>query len=386
MRILYISNSTSTSGAPAALFNLVKEMKSRGNEIAVVVPNDKGSQYGALLDLGIRCYSSMYYTLTIWPLGVINPFKFIRRIRLARANKTKVRSYIGSVIDDFKPDIVHTNVGPLDIAFEECRKRGIPHVWHLREYQDLDFGMKFYPSKNDFKRQIYSQGNYLISITEDIARHWNISDRCRVIYDGVFNPETDIVDIHPPANYSNYFLYVGRIERSKGLLSLLRAYRKYRKRQGKCRLLIAGRPCGLYALICRIYVWFNGLGDATDFLGQRNDVYSLMSGAMAFIMPSRHEGFGFTTAESMLNNCLVIGRDTAGTKEQFDNGLKDTGEEIALRFKTVEELTIRMIEVSNNLEPEKYERIKTLAGEVVRQRYSSTIYSSEIEKFYNEII
>ena len=74
----------------------------------------------------------------------------------------------------------------------------------------------------------------------------------------------------------------------------------------------------------------------------------------------------------MLNNCLVIERDTAGTKEQFNNGLKDTGEEIGLRFKTVEELTMRMIEVSNNLEPEKYERMNTLAGKVVRQRYSST--------------
>lgn len=57
------------------------------------------------------------------------------------------------------------------------------------------------------------------------------------------------------------------------------------------------------------------------FLGMRKDIYSLMKDAMALIVPSYWEGFGFITTEAMFNGCLVIGRNTSGTKEQFDNGL-----------------------------------------------------------------
>ena len=44
----------------------------------------------------------------------------------------------------------------------------------------------------------------------------------------------------------------------------------------------------------------------------------------------------------MYNHCLVIGRNTAGTKEQFDNGLDQTGEEIGLRFDSDLELKTLM--------------------------------------------
>ena len=45
-----------------------------------------------------------------------------------------------------------------------------------------------------------------------------------------------------------------------------------------------------------------------------------MSKALALFVPSSFEGFGFITVEAMFCGCLVIGRNTGGTKEQFDNG------------------------------------------------------------------
>lgn len=57
-----------------------------------------------------------------------------------------------------------------------------------------------------------------------------------------------------------------------------------------------------------------------------------MSKAQALIVASRFEGFGFITTEAMWNDCLVIGKNIAGTKEQFDNGVAETGHEIGLRF------------------------------------------------------
>ena len=49
-----------------------------------------------------------------------------------RATK-KVINYIQEV----KPNIIHSNVGPIDIGYKAAKKLRIPHVWHIREYQDL---------------------------------------------------------------------------------------------------------------------------------------------------------------------------------------------------------------------------------------------------------
>ena len=88
------------------------------------------------------------------------------------------------------------------------------------------------------------------------------------------------------------------------------------------------------------------LDDKVKYLGVRKDVYELMAKARALIVPSRFEGFGFITTEAMLNHCLVIGRNTAGTKEQFDNGKEWTGTEIGIRFNNATELKEILLNVS----------------------------------------
>lgn len=42
-----------------------------------------------------------------------------------------------------------------------------------------------------------------------------------------------------------------------------------------------------------------------------------MNRATALIVPSPFEAFGLITAEAMFNKCLVIGKDTAGTKNNL---------------------------------------------------------------------
>ncbi len=380
MRILYISNNSSVGGAPAALLNMVRVLKDR-HEVAVMMPDADGPLYKAMLEMGVKCYTSETYCLSIWP-RVINPFKYARRIKALRRNRTLVREYVGQVIDEFRPDIVHTNVGPLDIAVEECRKRKIPHVWHLREYQDLDFGMSYYPGKAPAFREIIRQeNNHCIAITQGVLKHWNPGNDAKVIYDGVF---PDSQNSYEPVQREGYFLYAARIEKGKGLMNLLAAFREYRKEGGKYRLLVAGRPCGVYASKCRFFVKVNGLSSEVDFLGNRSDVFELMRKAAAFVMPSLFEGFGFTTAEAMYNRCIVIGHDTAGTREQFDNGLKIRGKNIALRYKTVQELVKHMHSVERG--DEGLELMREDAYEVVTSLYTAERCAAEVENYYKSVL
>ena len=136
------------------------------------------------------------------------------------------------------------------------------------------------------------------------------------IYDGVRDLR-DKVDTDTP---ENYFIFAGFLFAGKGLDELLEAYKTYTTNGGKNLLYILGsvdesKP---YHKHVTQFVKDNNL-EGVRLLGFRNDVDELMSKSSAVIVPSRFEAFGRVACEAMFNKTLVIGKDTAGTKEQFDN-------------------------------------------------------------------
>lgn len=376
MRILYISNSTAVSGAPSALLNMVRELSGR-HRIAVVLPEPAGPLHDALVAMGVKCYCDVPYRLTIWP-RVINPMKFVRRISFLRAGLDRARTYVGKVIDEFKPDIVHTNVGPLDLAYRQCRLRRIPHVWHLREFQQ---GMCFWPTRDRFIRRIHSYGNRNIAITRCVADYWKLRDCDTIIYDGVKVDED--AHVEKSRNLSG-FLFVGRVEKNKGLLELLKAYHLYRSNGGSEKLDVVGRLSLFYGLRCKAYIWRKSLGKSVNFMGYRSDVPELMRKAVALVVPSLTEGFGLAAAEAMKEGCLVIGNDTTGMKEQFDNGVRYTGEEIGFRYRGVRELAMLLEKVS--VDPSRYDDVRERALKTVAGLYDMSQKAAELEDYYEKIL
>lgn len=375
MRILYISNSTKTSGAPAVLLNLIQAIHDR-HEIAVILPDTDGPLYHELRELGVKCYADMPYGLTVWP-RVVNPLKLFRRLRSLISVLPSVRRYVGKVIDDFKPDIVHLNVGPLDISVDECIARGIPHIWHLREFQS---GMRFWPSEREFRRKILRDGNWNIAITRCVGDYWNLRDCDEVIYDGVHMDH----DKKPACTAGRYFLFVGRVESNKGLLELLKGFRRYRRYGGDAVLKVAGRSSALYGLLCKAYVRLYSLTSYVDFLGPRNDVPQLMRGALALVVASRTEGFGLTAVEAMSQGCIVIGNDTTGMKEQFDRGKGLAGDEIGFRYNGVLELA-RALELVSS-ENKDFSALRERARQVVLSEYPVSRMVGNIEDFYLKVL
>ena len=84
-----------------------------------------------------------------------------------------------------------------------------------------------------------------------------------------------------------------------------------------------------------------------------------MAKAKALIVNSRFEGFGRMTAEACFNNCIVIGRNTGGTKEI----LEKTG---GLLFSTEEEMLGRMIQVADMTDTEYVAITKAACAEAIR--------------------
>ena len=253
----------------------------------------------------------------------------------------KTRKYIGRLIDEYNIDIVHTNVGPLDLALTECNKRKIPHVWHQREFFDKFCPVALFPNNKYFYSRIKTKGNFNVWITKQVLDNCRLTENKynRIIYDGVFKKsqlaELDNVD------KEKYILFVGRVEPNKGLDDLLLAFAFFNKKYPDYTLKVVGsyNENSDYFKNCIQIINDNNLSNSVRFLGCRNDIFKLMSKAQAHVVASHFEGFGFTTVEAMINKTIVIGRNTSGTKEQFDIGLRITGHEIGLRFSNTEELS-----------------------------------------------
>lgn len=370
------------TGATFALVNLVKGLSHRDVEIGIVCPEPEGELIDCLKGYNVRFFSPKYgYGINWYPSGKT----ILHRIKSFCVERFKIETakpFVKQVIRTFQPDIVHCNTGACDVAYKACMDLNIPHVWHLREYQDLDFHFHVYPSMQALRKKILAVGNYNITITKGVYKHFNLRPIDKVIYDGVFpDIETHVEAQHFPYEY---ILNVGSFTEAKGLKQLLKAFVDVHQKHPNLHLLVAAKifKGSAYYQYCCNFVDNNNLNDCVHFLDYRTDVYSLMKGAKALVVASPFEGFGFITAEGMYNNCTVIANNTAGTKEQLDIGLEQTGQEIALRYNDEKELVSCISSAIKN----DFTDMKILAKTVVMRNYTIEHYTEQVYEYYKYVL
>lgn len=90
------------------------------------------------------------------------------------------------------------------------------------------------------------------------------------------------------------------------------------------QLYIAGTGPTHIVKMIQAVIQKENLQEKVVLLGYRSDSKELMRKAIALLMCSKHEAFGRVTAEAMLNDCLVIGRNSGGTPELIEHGKLDS--------------------------------------------------------------
>lgn len=388
MNIAYILNSTSRNGGATKAFKqMLSGLMQKGINPIVIVPNKNGA-YKDLTEMGVPVFSTPFRThtypnnRTLREKALFLPRLVARLIINHMATRTVV-----NILHKYAIDIVHTNVGPVNIGFGAAQELGIPHIYHIREYGDLDFGLKYIPSNRHFHRQLDEIPlSYSICITKDIQAHHRQLGKptSRIIYDGV---HVKMDSIPKTKSHKDYFLFAGRIQSAKGVDTLLEAYGMYKSQtDNPFPLHLAGGIVdNFYMKKLSAIITKYGIESHVKFLGDCDNIKDLMLGARAIIISSPFEGFGLCLAEAMFLGCLTIGRNTTGTKEQYDNGLQMTGEEIGLRYNTTEELASLLMEVGT-CPPEKYQPYIERAFRVVNTLYTQENNVNEIERFYQDIM
>lgn len=315
MKVIYIAHSVHADGSAFCLLNILDGLSRLEKTDTVVVVPCTGFLTDELLKRRIKqvkiplsycCYPSCRNwrdILFYLPRSAYYILKnIIALIRLCL------------LIHREKPDLIHTNIGVIHVGLYAAMIMHIPHVWHIREYQDLDFSLRVFPSKQYFIKLLRHKNNYPIAISQSIFNHFKMVSPAVVIYDGVrmaseMNAVQNIAE-------KEYFLYVGSLSYRKGIFSLLTAFAEFAKMNSTMRLKIAGTAFD--SMTKRQIIAFikeTHLENRIALLGQRSDIDVLMRNAKALIVPSFFEGFGRITPEALINYCPVIGRNSGGTAE-----------------------------------------------------------------------
>lgn len=379
MKVLYIAHSAEMQGAGFALLNMLQGVL-RYKVIPYVLVPSEGTLTITLKKMGIPFlvipfYNAIYPRLNATLRDIV---LFVPRLfRILIYNKLAERK-LYMFLKNNQMNIIHSNTGVIHFGAKVAAQLSIPHVWHIREYQKLDFGYRAFGGFDGMKKRLSNSNNHVIAITKGVFDYFKLKQsKDIVIYDGVF---MDTNEIKIRMNKCNYLLFVGALIKGKGVFCALSAFEEIARRDLNIELWFAGE--GKKAFVNAVEK--SPFKSRIKLLGFRTDIYELMSNAKALLVPSFFEGFGFIVVEAMLNGCIVIGRNEAGIKEQFDNGFQKTGQEIGLRFECQQELVSQIKYVCNTPFEDFLPMIK--AAQNVILNYSIDQNVKQIMSFYKTIL
>lgn len=374
MNILYVISATFMGGATISFLTLIKGIKEKGINVFVIIPDDRKEFTMVLNKLGIK-YFVTSIDFSVYP-RVKSKWDYIRFTKNLFHKFYRIRKAEKEIIQIVKSldiDIIHTNVGPIRVGYNCAKKLKIPHVWHIREYGDLDFNMHEIPTKSYFQKLL--KNSYVITITQDLLRYNKLesSPNACVIYNGVMCKKE--------ASYNplkeKYFLCASRISPEKGIHEVIKIFGEFCKNNKDFKLKILGAGADAYINELKRIAKEAGCLERVEFLGFQKNIKDYMTKATALVVASKSEGFGRMTAEAYFCGCLVVGRNTAGTKEI----LNETG---GFPFNNSQEMLEQLVNVSE-LDANKYKNMAMYAQHKAIELYSNESYIDSVYELYEKI-
>lgn len=337
MRVAFITHYTTLHGANRSLLNLIDGLRRYGVVSHVVAPAE-GDVTNALRgrDVPIAIIPIQWWVAKrdFDGLDAVNPVNWLYKyLKWHRATMKRLCGNIHrlpTLVKQLKlwnVDVLYTNTSVTPIGAMAARVIQRPHIWHLREFSDLDYNFHYDWGKNIF-RYLISRADSQIAVSEAV-RSYHLrggkSERSYVIYNGV----ASIAEFERLYNMTNSnsvseldksytFALVGLIHPAKGQGVAIRALALLARDFPKVRLLIVGMGVTdqLEALTYEL-----GVANNVEFWGYVGDPYKAYLACDALLMCSKNEAMGRVTVEAMSACRPVIGYDQAGTSEIIEHEL-----------------------------------------------------------------
>lgn len=222
-------------------------------------------------------------------------------------------------------DMIHSNSSVINIGAYLHLLLGIPHVWHLREFGETDYNLKYvYPKK--IVSIFFNLGaNKCIAISEAIKEYYSRyikMENMDKIYNGIKIVPVKRKVVEKQSECLN-FCVVGLLSPQKKqkiiLMAIAELLKKYTDRDFHVSFI--GGDVNEYLYDLEKYVEDNKLKSCVTFYGYRSDINELLSKMDVGIIASVHEAFGRVTVEYMLNYMPVIASNSGANPEIVDDGV-----------------------------------------------------------------
>lgn len=371
LTVLYISNQG--GGAPKSLLNMIKSL--RGMIYPIVLFENDWYDYQAFVTEGIECIIVPYRMNMVLDEPGYKTLKWKIHRFIDEWVKNHLAPYrIAKQLRRRNIDIVHTNTGAITIGVKVAKVLGAKHVWHLREFQDVDFGGHPYCGWENFYTLI-SQSAAVIAITHAVFNHFQLDEHrnAYVIYDAV-RSRNDAVWEH---DKDNYILYCSSmIVPEKGLYDLIKAYSLSNLPKRGIKLKVLGIMSSAYKITIENAIEKHGLQNNVMFEGSKSKIKPYFSRAKAFVLPSMNEGLGRVVVEAMFYGCPVIVRKAGGPLEYIKEGVN------GYFFSTIDELADKLNDVCSI----NQETVVMAAQKYAIEYFSEEAFAPRIVEIYKNLL
>jgi glycosyltransferase involved in cell wall biosynthesis len=376
MRILVFAHDATLYGASQSLLTALEGLARRYNHNLLVLLPYPGKIEEKLKSLNVASKVIPFPRCVEFKSG---SKKILKRFLYAYRYFRKSRSVNGALqktVLEFCPDVIYTNTSVVSIGFRIASKFNIRHVWHVREFGDLDYNFFYIPTKKYVARCI-AKSSHSIFGSETLRNSWlgGKQSQSSVIYNGVFD---EISNFSPRSLDEQVTIGIlGGIFNGKGHQTAVHALSIVCKSKPDAVLLIYGDVVDAsYHQDLMKTITTLGLESNVIFKGFVNDKNEIYASIDLLLNCSRMEGFGRTLIEGMLHGVPVIANKSGGVLEIIEDGIdglfyQETAESLAAAI--IKVITIHGL----------YSRL-SVNGLQKARKYSIPQYIAGIEKILHD--
>ena len=315
MKVLFITHCVNMGGGNFSLLQLMKELSQPPYNVEPILlaPLDSPSYSSSILreakSIGIKCISARFCQFKWESRSIGNYLRYFSNI----INYSRILR----IVKREKVDLIHSNSSVIDIGGFLASKLKVKHVWHLREFGDLDFGLKSLLGKS-YEKSVYTRSDRFIAISESVKRRFlpfiEPASKIEVIYNGLPQKHKTFIPHSEKCEEVN-FCISGSLNPAKRQIDALRAMDILVNERGirNIHLFILGEGGDKAALehFCKE----RGIERYVTFTGWVKDVDYYYSRCQVGLMLSVNEGFGRVTIDYMRSGMAIIASNGGANPE-----------------------------------------------------------------------
>jgi teichuronic acid biosynthesis glycosyltransferase TuaC len=297
------------------------------------------------------------------------------------------------LIKSFKPQIIHAHTATPSgyVGLMLSRKYRIPLVCSLRG-SDINVYPHYDKVTMHCTKQVLLTADRIVSVSKALksAAEKIVSPRreIKVIYNGCNLKEftfslKDRLAYREKINISTQekaVIFVGELKINKGIFELINVLKNLISNYPLLHAIIVGD--GPEHSVIKNEVYSGKLNNKIHLVGNQrhSEVYSWLSAADIFVLPTHYEGLPNAVLEAMACNLPVISTDVGGVPEIIDDGKNG----ILIRARDEDALSRAIEFLINNEETSK--RMGILGREKIEYEFSWERSAQKMIDTYNEVV